>query len=360
MDDIEASFFNADQQSLLQQFVSRRGGALLMLGGQNSFVEGDYQRSAIGEMLPVYLNRGEAAAAETGYRLVLTREGWLQSWIRVRANEQDERTRLTAMPEFHTVNHVRTIKPGAAVLAQVKTSDGAELPALVTQQFGRGRTAALLIGDLWRWNLQRADANDSDLEKSWRQTVRWLVSDVTGRIDVETQPTTNGTTPAVQILVRARDHQFEPLDNATVTLRVRTPDLREIDITTDSSDQAPGQYSTLFASRVAGAYRAQVVVTAPDGSEVGRREIGWTAEPQTDEFRTLAVNRKLLADLAQRSGGEVVDINRLDEFVSSLPNRKIPIVETWTYPLWHQSSVFLVALACLIGEWGLRRWKGMP
>ena len=57
--------------------------------------------------------------------------------------------------------------------------------------------------------------------------------------------------------------------------------------------------------------------------------------------------------------GEVLEADRLDQFVSSLPNRKIPIVETWTYPLWHQSSVFLVAIGCLIGEWGLRRWKGM-
>lgn len=360
LDDIEAAFFNPDQQSQLQQFVSRRGGALLMLGGQNSFVEGNYQRSAIGEMLPVYLNRQAAVDSETGYRLVLSREGWLQSWIRLRANEQEERTRLTQMPEFQSVNQVGTIKPGATVLAQARTGDGTELPALVAQQFGRGRTAAMLIGDLWRWNLRRASAEDSDLEKSWRQTVRWLVSDVTARVEVETQRTTNGATPAVQILVRARDPQFEPLDNATVALRVRTPDQRDIDITADSSDQAPGQYSTLFASRVPGAYRAQVVVTAPDGSEVGRREIGWTAEPQTEEFRTLAVNRSLLDELAKQTGGEIVDLDRLDQFVASLPNRKIPVVETWTYPLWHQSAVFLIALASLVSEWGLRRWKGLP
>ena len=50
----------------------------------------------------------------------------------------------------------------------------------------------------------------------------------------------------------------------------------------------------------------------------------------------------------------------LDDFVSSLPNRKIPIVETWTYPLWHQWPVFFAAIGCLVGEWALRRWKGLP
>lgn len=360
LDDIESSFFTQDQMSLLQQFVSRRGGGLLMLGGQDSFVEGGYQRAAMGEMLPVYLDRTEATAAEGGYKLTLTREGWLQSWIRLRTNEADEQTRLVSMPRFNSLNNVRAVKPGASVLAQVTSEDGSTRPALVAQQFGRGRTAAMLIGDLWRWHLRRPEIADSDLEKSWRQTVRWLVSDVPGRVEVETQRTTIGALPAVQIVIRARDLKCDPLDNANVALKVTLPDNQKIELVAESSDQSPGQYSALFAPRLPGAYRANVTVTAADGSEVGQREIGWASEPQTEEFRTLTVNSSLLNQLAQQSGGEVVEMNRLDQFVSSLPNRKIPIVETWTYPLWHQSSVFLLAISCLVAEWGLRRWKGLP
>lgn len=359
LDDIEAAFFTQDQMSVLQQFVSRRGGGLLMLGGKDSFVEGGYQRAAIGEMLPVYLDRTEAVATAAGHRLVLTREGWLQSWIRVRTNEEDEKKRLAAMPEFTSVNRVRAIKPGASILAEVTSEGGATRPALVAQQFGRGRTAAMLIGDLWKWNLRRKDHIDSDLEKSWRQTVRWLVSDVPGRVEVETQRTTTGSTPAVQILVRGRDEKYEPLDNAAVALQVQAPDKSKIDVVAETSDRAPGQYVTLFAPRIPGAYRAKVTVTAADGSEVGQREIGWSVEPQTEEFRALSVNRPLLEQIAQQSGGEVISADNLDAFVASLPNRKIPNIETWTYPLWHQSSVFLLAIGCLVAEWGLRRWKGM-
>ena len=39
-------------------------------------------------------------------------------------------------------------------------------------------------------------------------------------------------------------------------------------------------------------------------------------------------------------------------------NRQAPITENWTAPLWNRSIVFLFALACFAGEWGLRRWKG--
>ena len=63
--------------------------------------------------------------------------------------------------------------------------------------------------------------------------------------------------------------------------------------------------------------------------------------------------------IAQKTGGEVIAAGQLAKFVVSLPNRKVPITEDWNRPLWHQSGVFLFALACFTAEWGLRRWKGL-
>ena len=55
----------------------------------------------------------------------------------------------------------------------------------------------------------------------------------------------------------------------------------------------------------------------------------------------------------------MIDAARLADFAGSLPNRKAPITESWSFPLWHQPAVFLFALLCFLAEWGLRRWKGM-
>jgi len=360
LDDIEAAFFTQDQLSLLQQFVSQRGGGLLMMGGKGSFVEGGYARTQVAEMLPVYLDRSTPATSLGGYRLKLTREGWLQPWVRVRATEPEETQRLAAMPLFQSLNRIEAIKPGASVLAEVESNDGVSRPALAVQPFGRGRVGALLVGDLWRWDLRRADPANSDLEKSWRQTVRWLVADVPKPVEVETRRSPGAGLAPMEIVVRARDKQFAPLDNADVKLTIHTPDQRQIEIVAETSDRAAGEYRASFAPRVAGAYLAQVVVTAPDGSEVGRRETGWGVEPQTEEFRKLTGNRALLDRIARESGGEVVEVDELDRFVASLPNRKIPIVENWTWPLWHQWTVLSLAIGCLVGEWGLRRWRGLP
>jgi uncharacterized membrane protein len=360
LDDVEAGFFKQDQLSLLQQFVSRRGGGLLMLGGKDSFAEGGYNRTPVGEMLPVYLDRHftETDIPES-FRLRLTREGLLQPWARLRANERDEAKRLESMPAFKAMNRVDSIKPGASILAEAEVTGEKANPALVVQTFGRGRVGALLLSDLWRWNLQRKDHKENDLDKAWRQTVRWLISDVPQPVEVETRRAAGGGS-GVEIHIKARDKQFEPLDNAEVKLAVKAPDGKQIELVADSSDKSPGSYLATFSPRVAGAYRATISVTAADGSAIGERPAGWSIEPETEEFRTLAVNRPLLERLAKESGGEVIELKGLNSFVSGLPNRKIPLTESWTYPLWHQWQVFLLALVCLVGEWGLRRWKGLP
>ena len=58
--------------------------------------------------------------------------------------------------------------------------------------------------------------------------------------------------------------------------------------------------------------------------------------------------------------GEVVPAASLERFVAELPNRRAEITEPYIDPLWHRPWVFLLAIGCLLGEWGLRRWKGMP
>jgi hypothetical protein len=87
---------------------------------------------------------------------------------------------------------------------------------------------------------------------------------------------------------------------------------------------------------------------------------GWTSDPAIEEFKDLRPNHGRLQQLARKTGGELVSIEDLHEFVKCLPNRKIPVTEPWIYPLWHQWPVILLALGCLIAEWGVRRWRGLP
>jgi uncharacterized membrane protein len=362
LDDLEAEFFTRDQMSLLQKFVSERGGGLLMLGGAESFHQGKYEHTPIGEMLPVYLDYARETKPVADLRLNLTPEGWLQPWARLRDNEASERTRLTEMPALQVLNRVRDVKPGATVIAEVQDAGGGKYPALVAQRFGNGRVGALLIGDLWRWGL-RDEGVRHDQDKAWRQMIRWLMADVPGRIELVAEPRRDDPNQAMSLRVRARDKEFKPLDNATVRLTVASS--AEAAVTNRAGLNAEpalteaGVYEAPYVPRVTGGYLAEAVVTDAEGVEVGRAQAGWSADPAAEEFKSLKPNRALLENLARQTGGEVIAMNQLAAWADKLPNRNAPITESVTTPLWHKPLVFLLALACFAAEWGLRRWKGM-
>ncbi len=359
IDDLEAEFFTADQMSLLQRFVSERGGGLLALGGMESFREGKFARTAIGDMLPIYLDRKTDAPPTGPLRLALTREGWLQPWARLRSNETDERQRLGDLAAFDVLNPTAAPKPAATVVATV-TDGQHEFPALVTQRFGRGRTGALLVGDFWQSGMGD-EKRQGDLLKAWRQMVRWLVADVAEPVELRTTPQPDGASVLVQ--VRARDPKFQPLDNATVTLKVTRAGAAEneapITLTAEASTAEPGLYEASYIPRESGGFRLEASVANEGGAGAGSAATGWTSDLAAAEYRDLKPNRALMEQLARQTGGRVITPEELDTFAQELPEQRAPVTESWTRPLWHTPWMFLFALACFVGEWGLRRWKGL-
>lgn len=366
VDDLESSFFTPDQAALLQKFVSERGGGFVMLGGMESFQQGGYYRNPIGDMLPVYLDRTEKHPPGP-LRLELSREGLLQSWARVRDQEGDEKKRLQAMVPFQVYNPVREVKPGASTISLLVDAEGGRHPALVIQRFGHGRTAAMMVGDTWRWGF-RDEESHSDMGKSWRQFIRWLVTDAPGRVDVVTEPRPLEGDGAVLLQVRVRDLKFQPLDNASVTVEVRPvivdaaggAQTNIIRLPAEPNPHHPGLYEATYVSRGAGAYQARVNVTAEEGTDGGRAQTGWATDLASEEFHSLKPNVPLLQDIARRTKGEMIQASDVPDFVKTLPSRSAPVMEPWSYPLWHTPALFAFALACFIGEWGIRRWKGLP
>ena len=385
LDDIEPEFFSQDQLLLLRRFVAARGGGLLFLGGKEAFAGPRFSQSPLGELSPLYAPRAQRDAAAAGppatqsYRLELTREGLLQPWVRLRENEQAEADRIATMPTFQTLSPVGTVKPGASLLGVVKLADGSTAPAIVAQRFGKGRSAAIALGDLWRWSMRRDPrpgrggrsldqrapelAADSELRddpaQAWRQITRWLVNEAPRRVQCRVLSSDDPNEPA-RLITTVSDEAFEPLENAVVELEI-TPPTGESYTTIAAADfDAPGQYVTSHWARVPGGYHVIARVRAEDGSDIGTAQTGWTADPAAAEFHRLPANRPWLEEVAQASGGEIIDDDRLDAFVASLPSRKVPVTQTWVYPIWHRPWVMLLAILCLCGEWGLRRWKGMP
>ena len=127
----------------------------------------------------------------------------------------------------------------------------------------------------------------------------------------------------------------------------------------EASVSEPGLYEAGYVPRLTGGYKAMAYVTNSTGAEVGHAEAGWATDLAAEEFRSLTPDVSLLENIARKTGGEIIPANKLEEFARSLPHRHAPLMEAWTFPLWHTPVMFGFALACFLSEWGVRRWKGM-
>jgi len=198
--------------------------------------------------------------------------------------------------------------------------------------------------------------------------LRWLIADVPLRVQATAEPVVADANGAVAVQVRVRDEKFQPVDDAVVTVAVEPVVFdgtsgaagAAIKLEAEPALGEPGLYTVTYVPRQTGGFRATATVKNHAGADLGRGETGWSTDLAAEEFRSLTPNFALMEEIARRTGGRVVAAEELERFVRHLPELRAPVMETWSYPAWHTPAVFAFALACLLAEWGLRRWKGLP
>jgi len=151
---VEASYFTAAQQELIQQFVDRRGGGLLLLGGRASLADGGWGASSMADLLPVVLPNKKGTFHRDPATVELTPVGADNIITRLVEDPAKNVERWKKLPYLMDYQEVGTPKPGAVVLAEMNAGNK-KMPLLITQNYGRGRTAVLATGGTWRWQMSQ-------------------------------------------------------------------------------------------------------------------------------------------------------------------------------------------------------------
>ena len=368
---VEAGYFTPGQQELIRQFVDRRGGGLLLLGGQFALADGGWNASHLIDLLPTTLPTN----AGTFHREADPKNGTTHTTAELAPAGVDSIiTRLVDDPAANAAKWKKlpylmdyedpgAPKPGAAVLANMITPEGRKLPLLITENFGRGRTAIMATGGSWRWQMS-SPLGDTAHDLFWQQLLRWVVSDTPGHVAASVPAQILLDNGAVTLSAEVRDPQYNPAADAKVEAHILGPSGVSALVEMTPVPDNPGQFQAVWNAPKTGSYLTEVTAQRTDPAtgtfkELGRDVLTFQRMDGVAENFHTEQNRALLEHLASQTGGQYWKPTDLGKLAASIPFSEAGVTVRETKDLWDLPLVFLALLLLRFSEWWLRRKWGI-
>jgi len=358
---IEASFFTRDQLKMMADFVSVRGGGLMMLGGRKSFAEGGWSKTVLADVLPVELPRS-FVDPKPSYRAVkadVSPIGAVDPITQIGASEDESVKKWAAMAQVSTVNHIIRAKPGATTLLfSVDSSTRAKTSALAYQRYGLGSAFAFMFQDAWYWRMDpNVPTEDRTYQSFWRQVMRALVNNVPNRVNVLAPDQVSPGEP-LRVHVDVADSSYRRVNGAKVLATVLAPSGKVETATLEWSGIRDGEYTSTFTPKENGVYR--IGILAGMGRDTVIADPTFVkVDPPATEFFGAEQRSALLRNIAEETGGRYYTPATAVEMAKDLVYSKSGDIAPERLDLWDMPILFLMLLLLIGSELTYRRSRGL-
>lgn len=358
----EAGAFSADQLQMISDFVDRRGGGLLMLGGARSFAEGGYAGTPVADALPLAMDSRTRASDPTSvYRLKVapTRAGQEHAVTQIADTEAASMARWPQLPELTSPNAPWPLKPAATLLLTGTDERGRSYPVLSYQRYGRGKAIAFPVQDSWMWQMAASiPVDDQTHEHLWRQMLRWLVEGVPGPVDVQTDTERVEPGDSVTITAHVSDPSFLEVNDATVVAQVARPDGTMAMVPMQWTGKHDGEYQGTFVSTQQGAYEISVDATRA-GKAIGSGVAYVRAAAGDAEYFDPTMHAAPLRRIADETGGRFYTTDNVTGLAEDVRYAGRGVTTVEERDLWNMPIVLVLLLGLVCAEWGYRRAVGL-
>jgi uncharacterized membrane protein len=355
---VEAASFTPEQLRMLADFVSKRGGGLLMLGGRRAFAEGGWGGTPVGEVLPVVIeNSNQKYFSEVSARP--TRAGGTFPVTQVAGDERASNAKWNDLPPVSMVNSVRESKPGATVLLTGVDNRKQDQIILAYQRYGRGKAIALPIQDSWLWRMDAKIAvTDTTHAMFWRRLVRWLVDGVPEQVNLTTATDRVEPGEPIKLSAEVLDPAYVEVNDSRVLARITSPTGKTSEVPVEWTVTKDGDYRAAFVPDEQGIYDVQVSA-ARDQKELGKASMHVRVSAGDAEYFDAAMRAPLMKRIAEDTGGRFftpATVASLPEAIS-YSGRGVTVVEE--RELWDMPALFIALIGLVGAEWGYRRMRGL-
>jgi len=351
----------------LREFVEAGGGLLFEAGEMHN--PRALVNTPLEDVLPVQLDPTRMLAFEgdtkTEFRPRLEDAAHPHEILRLSADPATNRA-LWEDPEqglrgFYWYMPIQKVKPGAQVLLRHPTDrnvqTGESYPLMVLGYFPAGRTLFLAVDSTYRWRYRYGDRY---LDTFWRNCIRWLalgrLKSGDRRYRIESSRSTYDIVDRVQLEVRVLDEDYRPSQELRQRIGWSGPDGVEHDQELTREPDRPGVYRGTLEVERPGVYHAWV-----EGRVAGRAQRASTTEFEvvlpSRENQDPAPDPETLRELAQKTGGQFVELARIRTLATQFPGgeeRREPI-SSRLEDAWDGWHTLALALTLLGLEWILRK-----
>ncbi len=339
----------------LAEFVARRGGGLITLGGRNVYAAGQYQESVLASLLPFKIEATDQPQIKGTFSVSPTTLGLGHPIMQLEPDPERNREAWLDLPQLEGCNTVGPAKPGAALLA-VRLQESGPAPVIAVQNVGKGKVLALSVDTTWRWEMQRPADGPDYFRRFWGNAIRVLAPDPRlqpGRPQVQRYRSNVAVGQQLTMSTRLVSKTYRPVRGANVRVRVAKPSGKEYSVFPRDGRGTPGLYEYDLDIDEPGQWS---VTTSYEDKEVLEQ---FSAGDSREELQDPRARPQPMARLAEATGGKLFTADQLASLLKELKLSPRHDAKTYTIAIWNRPLVMIlivlaVALDCLI-----RKRRGM-
>ena len=246
---VEAAAFTPEQLRMLADFVNKRGGGLLMLGGRRAFAEGGWGGTPVGDVLPVVIDAGRPSAA---YFSELSAKPTRDGRAVPRHADRRDRTGLGRQVGQHGAGLVgqsrsagsSRARPSCSAPPTADDSIRSCWPISATDAARPSRCRFRTPGS-GRWT-RKSRSTDTTHAMFWRRLVRWLVDGVPDQVNLTTVHDRVEPGEAVRFTAEVLDTAYVEVNDAHVEAHITSPSGKVVDVPMEWTVEHDGEYGAVF------------------------------------------------------------------------------------------------------------------
>ncbi|HVA51513.1 MAG TPA: VWA domain-containing protein [Pirellulales bacterium] len=362
--DVNPAFLSGTALAHIKAFVEEKGGGVVFVSGP-LYTPAAYRDSPLAELLPIDFE--SPAGTEPGeivndaFEVQPTEAGLAGPTMQLGDSPAETLEIWQRLPPLYWLFAAPALKPAARIWAEHPLRagpDGRRLPVIVMHYVGSGKVVFHATDETWRWRFRVGDVY---FARYWVQTIRFLSrskllgKDRSAELTADRREYRRGEN--VRLRVRFFDDRQAPADDDGVTVIVEREGEKNERLVLHRNAGNRGVFEGLVSRPADGAYHVWVATPTLPGDA-----------PATD-FRVVAPpgeRARLQTDVAalrrasSETRGRSYTLATAERLLKDLPQgRQVKTDPLPPLPLWNHWLLMVIFLTLLIGEWVLRKARGM-